>query len=71
MPKKPRRPCRYPGCPEFCKQGQVFCKVHIMWSGERLRVGAAVRGFDAKWREARALFLKQHPLCAFVRQRAK
>ena len=24
MPNKPKRPCRYPGCPSFCEQGQVF-----------------------------------------------
>jgi len=71
MPQKPRRPCRYPGCPEFCEQGQVFCKDHIMWSGERLRGGVAARGYDARWREARALFLKKHPLCAFCQAEGK
>jgi len=34
-----------------------------MWSGERLRGGAAVRGYDRKWREARAAFLRRNPLC--------
>ena len=34
------------------------------WSGDRLRGGADARGYDARWRKARALFLKQHPLCA-------
>ena len=71
MPQKPRRPCRYPGCPELCEQGQVFCKDHIMWSGDRLRGGAAARGYDTKWREARALFLKQHPLCVFCQAEGK
>ena len=28
MPQKPKRPCRYPGCPGFCEQGQVFLKQH-------------------------------------------
>ena len=65
MPQKPRRPCRYPGCPGFCEQGQVFCKDHMMWSNDRLRGSADARGYDARWRKARSLFLKQHPLCAF------
>ena len=65
MPQKPRRPCRYPGCPGFCEQGQVFCKDHMEWSSDRLRGGADARGYDSRWRKARALFLKQHPLCAF------
>ena len=64
MPYKPRRPCRYPGCPGFCEQGQVFCKDHIMWSGDRQRGGADARGYDARGRKARSLFLKAHPLCA-------
>lgn len=65
MPHKPKRPCRYPGCPGFCEQGHVFCKDHIMWSDDRMRGGASARGYDTRWREARAIFLKQHPLCAF------
>ena len=63
MPMKPKRPCRYPGCPGFCEQGQVFCKDHMEWSGDRLRGGAAARGYDRKWREARANYLRMHPLC--------
>ena len=70
MPQKPRRPCRYPGCPGFCEQGQVFCKDHMEWSSDRLRGGADARGYDSRWRKARALFLKQHPLCAFCQRDA-
>jgi len=71
MPQKPRRPCRYPGCPGFCEQGQVFCKDHMEWSSDRLRGGADARGYDSRWRKARALFLKQHPLCAFCQAEGK
>ncbi len=71
MPQKPRRPCRYPGCPEFCEQGQVFCKDHLMWSGDRLRGGSAERGYDARWRKARLLYLKQHPLCTACQAEGK
>ena len=35
------------------------------WSGDRQRGSAAKQGYDGKWRKARALFLKQNPLCAF------
>ena len=63
MPMKPRRPCRYPGCVEFCEQGQVYCKLHMGWSTDRLRGGAAYRGYDRKWREARLEYLRRHPLC--------
>ena len=63
MPMKPKRPCRYPGCAGFCEQGQVYCKEHMEWSDDRLRGGAAFRGYDRKWREARAAYLRRHPLC--------
>ena len=63
MPMKPRRPCRYPGCVELCEQGQVYCRQHMNWSADRLRGGAASRGYDRKWREARLEYLRRHPLC--------
>ena len=63
MPHYPKRPCRHPGCPNLCEKG-VYCEEHRKeWSHDALRGGAAARGYDAKWREARALFLRQHPLC--------
>ena len=71
MPNKPRRPCRYPGCPEFCDPGRVFCKYHREWSDDRQRGNAAERGYDARWKKARDLFLKEHPLCAFCRAEGK
>ena len=64
MPRSPKRPCRYPGCPNFCEKG-VFCEEHRKeWSQDALRGGAAARGYDNRWREARNRFLRQHPLCA-------
>ncbi len=63
MPHKPKRPCRYPGCPNLCETG-TYCEEHRKeWSPESLRGNAAARGHDAKWREARRLFLQRNPLC--------
>ena len=46
-----------------CETG-VFCEEHRKeWSHDALRGGAAARGYDARWREARKLFLRLHPLC--------
>ena len=68
MPVKPKRPCRYSGCPNLCDSG-VYCEKHRKeWSHDALRGGAHVRGYDAKWRKARALYLQQHPLCAECRR---
>ena len=62
MPKHPKRPCRYPGCPNLCESG-TYCPEHSAGSPDRLRGSAAERGYDAKWRRARKRFLQHHPLC--------
>ena len=63
MPKIPKRPCRYPGCPNLCEKG-IYCEEHSDYSSDRLRGGAAARGYDAHWRKARKAFLTRRPLCA-------
>lgn len=63
MPRTPPRPCRFPGCPGLCETG-VYCKAHAQYSTDRVRGGAAARGYGRKWRKARALYLERHPLCA-------
>ena len=63
MPRSPKRPCRYPGCPNLCESG-TYCPEHSAESPDRLRGSATERGYDAKWRRARKRFLRSHPLCA-------
>ena len=63
MPRSPKRPCRYPGCPNLCESG-TYCPEHSAELPDRLRGSAAERGYDAKWRRARKRFLRSHPLCA-------
>ena len=60
MPKIPKRPCRYPGCLNLCERG-IYCEEHSDYSSDRLRGGAAARGYDAHWRKARKAFLSRHP----------
>ena len=62
MPKAPKRPCRYPGCPNLCDKG-VYCSQHMRFSSDRMRGGAKARGYDSRWRKARAAFLQRNPLC--------
>ena len=59
MPRAPKRPCRYPGCPSL--SDGLFCELH---RGRYARESAAQRGYDGRWRRARTFFLKKHPLCA-------
>ncbi len=70
MPKTPKRPCRYPGCPNLCDKG-VYCNEHMQFSTDRVRGGATARGYDARWRKERTLFLKQHPLCVECMRNSK
>lgn len=58
MPRKPKRPCRYPGCPNL--SDGVYCEVH---RGLFARENAASRGYDGKWRIARKRYLRKNPLC--------
>ena len=60
MPHKPLRPCRYPGCPNLSEQ--PYCENHRS-ENPNVRLSAAERGYDSKWRVARARFLKKSPLC--------
>ena len=65
MPHTPLRPCRQPGCPGFCKPGQVYCPQHAPeLSSDALRGNAAFRGYGRKWQAARKAFLAKNPLCA-------
>jgi 5-methylcytosine-specific restriction enzyme A len=37
MPMKPKRPCRYPGCPNLCEDGEQYCDGAQGFDGEALR----------------------------------
>ena len=53
MPKKPKRPCSYPGCPKLT-DGR-FCEEHAK-AEARKRYGSA-------WRVIRARYAAEHPFC--------
>ena len=67
MPMTPRRPCRFPGCPNLCDSG-VYCRDHLQYSTDRIRGGADARGYDSAWRKARKAYLEEHPLCKECRK---
>ncbi len=65
MPRKPLRPCSFPGCPRLC-EGR-YCDEHRIH--ERRRYDSTERSADVnktygrKWRKIRAEYAKAHPLC--------
>lgn len=58
MPRKPKRPCRYPGCPNL--SDGVYCEVHRTLFA---RENAASRGYGSQWRTA----LPAHGFSAAIR----
>lgn len=68
MPRKPKKPCRYPGCPNLTES--AYCEEHsYLYQTER--AGASERGYNGRWRKARRRYLKEHPLCVRCRERGK
>jgi 5-methylcytosine-specific restriction protein A len=67
MPSKPKKPCKYPGCPELVSDG-AYCGTHKSEGrGYDLRRGsAASRGYGSNWRRLRGLVLSRVPLCSDI-----
>jgi 5-methylcytosine-specific restriction protein A len=69
MPTPAPTPCRKPGCPNLTPDG--YCPTHAKQAATQRnqdrdlqRASASARGYDAKWRIARAHYLASNPICA-------
>ncbi|WEV83486.1 HNH endonuclease [Bacillus velezensis] len=69
--KKALKPCNEPGCPNLTREG--YCEQHkrIKPAYDQYRESAAKRGYNSKWRQARAGYLSKHPLCRLLDARQK
>ena len=73
MPTAAPTPCRHPGCaavlatPGYCERHRRLVKK----TQDERRGSAAARGYDARWRKARAVFLSLNPLCAECRRHGR
>jgi len=67
MPIRAARACSVPGCPNLVKEpGVSRCPKHQKEYERRRdaqRASAAERGYDARWRQIRERFLRDHPNC--------
>ena len=65
MPRKPKRPCSYPGCPELT-EGR-FCEKHEKEENKRYekydRDPAVRRKYGRAWKRIRDRYVHKHPLC--------
>ena len=59
MPRKSKKPCSHPGCPNLT-EGK-YCEKHKSLHPDR--PSAESRGYNNRWRKVRAAYLRKHPLC--------
>ena len=65
MPRKPKRPCRYPGCARLADG--VYCEEHSKLMNAHYNHFA--RGYDNRqrygraWEKIRNRYISEHPLC--------
>ncbi len=65
MPKRPKRPCSFPGCPSLT-DGR-FCDEHAKQEAKRYekydRDPAVRRRYGRAWKRIRDRYIAKHPLC--------
>lgn len=65
MPRKPKKPCAYPGCPKLT-DGR-FCEEHEKQDNRRYekysRDPATAKRYNYTWRQIRTHYITAHPLC--------
>ena len=59
MPRKSKRPCSHPGCPNLTED--KYCEEHKSLHPDR--PSAAKRGYGSKWQRVSKAYLRRHPLC--------
>ena len=71
MPKKPKRPCSYPGCPRLT-DGR-FCLEHEKQENKRYeqydRSPEVKKRYGRVWKRIRDSYAKEHPLCELCLER--
>ena len=64
MPKRPKRPCSYPGCPNLTDKR--FCPEHEKLEAQRYerydRDPATKRRYGRAWKRIRDSYAAEHPL---------
>lgn len=65
MPKKPKRPCSFPGCPElvdgrYCEKHKQEVDRHY---NKYKRDPETRKFYGRSWRKIRKAFITAHPLC--------
>lgn len=67
MPRKPKRPCRYPGCTDFAEDGEQYCPKHKKLMEKHYddftRGYNGHKRYGSQWRKIRTRYVHKHPFC--------
>jgi len=67
MPRKFKKPCAVPGCPNLCEPGEQFCSSHKAVEEKKYndycRDKNHNKNYGRSWRNIRNRYLNAHPLC--------
>ncbi|MCP8970559.1 HNH endonuclease [Ectobacillus ponti] len=68
MPRRPLKVCSHPGCAVLSPN--AYCEQHSRdrRPAEQNRQTAHQRGYNSRWRKARATYLSRQPLCVHCLQ---
>ncbi|MDP9832664.1 HNH endonuclease [Trueperella abortisuis] len=73
MPRKPKRPCSHPGCPELTDTR--FCETHAKSEDQRYRTyqrdPKINKRYDHRWRKIRNAYIQAHPLCEHCQENGR
>lgn len=75
MPRKPKRPCRYQGCPNLTDRKSGYCLEHEKPMARHYEHFA--RGYVHKeryggsWQKIRDRYIVSHPLCEICQQNGR
>ena len=71
MPRKPKRPCSYPGCPKLT-DGR-YCEEHEKLSNQQYekygRDPATKKRYGRAWKRIRDKYVQEHPFCEMCFER--
>ena len=71
MPRKPKKPCSYPGCPKltygrYCEEHEKLTRKHYE---KYKRNPATKKRYGAHWKRIRDAYVKHHPVCEMCKKR--
>ena len=65
MPTKPKKPCKFPGCPNLTNE--TYCELHKSKMRKDYntyeRTGNHSKKYGREWKRIRDRYVKTHPLC--------